>query len=231
MSLGFDTEYHKRLRQKLKEFDNPIGANRTQPEMMYRQRHGGFVLPMVSPDFPPLELALKAERGISLAQGQHEPKMEGEGLGSFVKGAVKGVKKASKSVAKGAKKASKSVAKGAKKVAKSKEMKAIGKVSKKVGSKVLDEAAKHSGEAGVALGTAAAVALGQPELVPVFAAVGKEAAEAAAKPARKLVKEKTGMGKPKRPPSKWMLHVAAHRKEHGGSYKDAMQGAKVTYKK
>tara|TARA_R110002153_G_scaffold159400_1_gene311610 strand:+ start:525 stop:1187 length:663 start_codon:yes stop_codon:yes gene_type:complete len=220
MSLGFDTEYHKRLRQKLKEFDNPIGANRTQPEMMYRQRHGGFVLPMVSPDFPPLELALKAERGISLAQGQHEPKMEGEGLGSFVKGAVKGVKKASKSVAK-----------GAKKVAKSKEMKAIGKVSKKVGSKVLDEAAKHSGEAGVALGTAAAVALGQPELVPVFAAVGKEAAEAAAKPARKLVKEKTGMGKPKRPPSKWMLHVAAHRKEHGGSYKDAMKGAKITYKK
>lgn len=32
-------------------------------------------------------------------------------------------------------------------------------------------------------------------------------------------------------PSAWMSHVKAYRAEHGGSYKDAMKGAKATYKK
>jgi hypothetical protein len=219
MSLGFDDAYNKRLRQTLKEFDNPVGANRTQPEMFFRQKQSDFVLPMVKPSFPTLALALKAERGNSLAQGQHEGKMEGEGLASFVKGVNKGVKKASKSVAKGAKKASKSVAKGAKKVA------------KKTTSTALDIIADSAGAAGAAGGVALATAIGQPELAPVFAAVGNKVAAEAAKPARKLVKEKTGLGKPKRPPSKWILHVAEYRKEHGGSYKDAMKNAKATYKK
>ena len=40
-----------------------------------------------------------------------------------------------------------------------------------------------------------------------------------------------GAGKPKRPPSKWILHVKAYREKHGGSYKDAMKAAKATYKK
>tara|TARA_R110002153_G_scaffold124074_4_gene270227 strand:+ start:1435 stop:2061 length:627 start_codon:yes stop_codon:yes gene_type:complete len=208
MSLGFDDAYNKRLRQTLKEFDNPVGANRTQPEMFFRPKQNDFVLPMVKPSFPTLALALKAERGNSLAQGQHEGKMEGEGLASFVKGVNKGVKKASKSVAKGAK-----------------------KVAKKTTSAALDIIAENAGVAGAAGGVALATAIGQPELAPVFAAVGNKAAEEAAKPARKLVKEKTGLGKPKRPPSKWMLHVAEYRKENGGSYKDAMKNAKATYKK
>ena len=219
MSLGFDDAYNKRLRQKLKEFDNPVEANKTQPEMFFRQKQSDFVLPMVKPSFPTLALALKAERGNSLAQGQHEGSMEGEGLVSFVKSVNKGVKKASKSVAKGAKKASKSVAKGAKKVA------------KKTTSAALDIIADSAGAAGAAGGVALATAIGQPELAPIFAAVGNKAAAEAAKPARKLVKEKTGLGKPKRPPSKWILHVAEYRKEHGGSYKDAMRKAKDTYKK
>ena len=208
MSLGFDDAYNKRLRQTLKEFDNPVGANRTQPEMFFRPKQNDFVLPMVKPSFPTLALALKAERGNSLAQGQHEGKMEGEGLASFVKGVNKGVKKASKSVAKGAK-----------------------KVAKKTTSAALDIIAENAGVAGAAGGVALATAIGQPELAPVFAAVGNKAAAEAAKPARKLVKEKTGLGKPKRPPSKWILHVAEYRKEHGGSYKDAMKNAKATYKK
>jgi hypothetical protein len=208
MSLGFDDAYNKRLRQTLKEFDNPVGANRTQPEMFFRQKQSDFVLPMVKPSFPTLALALKAERGNSLAQGQHEGKMEGEGLASFVKSVNKGVKKASKSVAKGAK-----------------------KVAKKTTSAALDIIAENAGVAGAAGGVALATAIGQPELAPVFAAVGNKAAAEAAKPARKLVKEKTGLGKPKRPPSKWILHVAEYRKEHGGSYKDAMKNAKATYKK
>mgnify|MGYP006124874273 FL=1 len=74
MSLGFDDAYNKRLRQTLKEFDNPVGANKTQPEMFFRPKQNDFVLPMVKPSFPTLALALKAERGNSLAQGQHEGK-------------------------------------------------------------------------------------------------------------------------------------------------------------
>ena len=41
----------------------------------------------------------------------------------------------------------------------------------------------------------------------------------------------SGAAKPKRPPGKWIIHVKAYWKEHGGSYKDAMKNAKATYKK
>ena len=117
--------------------------------------------------------------------------VSGQGLFSSIK---KGISKGAKSISKEVSKDAKKVAKGAKKVAKSKEMKAVGKVAKKAGSATLDELAKHSGEAGAALGTSAAIALGQPELVPVFAMAGKEIAERATPHARKAVKDKTGMG-------------------------------------
>ena len=117
--------------------------------------------------------------------------ISGQGLFSSIK---KGISKGAKSISKEVSKDAKKVAKGAKKVAKSKEMKVVGKVAKKAGSATLDELAKHSGEAGVALGTATAIALGQPELVPAFAMAGKEIAERATPLARKAVKDKTGMG-------------------------------------
>jgi hypothetical protein len=98
----------------------------------------------------------------------------------------------------------------------------------------LDGVAGAAGAAGAALGTSAAIALGQPELVPVAAAIGSKLADEAGKSGRKYVKKQTGMGaigkeKVKRPPSKWNIHVAEYRKSNGGSYKDAMKNAKATY--
>jgi hypothetical protein len=219
MSLGFDTEYNARLRKRLQDFNNPVEANKTQPEMFYRQSQSDFILPYSKPAYPTLSLALKAERQIGEAQGQDE--MEGEGLGSFVKSV-------GKSVTKGAKK----VAKGAKKVAKSKVGKAVGKVAKKGVSKALDEAVKVSGEVGSAGGVALATAIGQPELAPAFALAGKEGAEALAPVARKAIKKKTGLGmNNKRKPSAWIQHIQKYAKEHNVPYKQAMKDAKATYKK
>lgn len=221
MSLGFDDAYNKRLRQKLKEFDNPIALNGSQPEMFFRQAQSDFVLPMVKPSFPTLALALKAERGNSFAQGQHES-MEGEGIKSFVKGVEKGVKKA---------------AKGVKKVAKSKAVKAVGKVAKEVGKSVgtvaLNEAEKLAGPALGTLGALGATLSGNPELAPLAATLGAKVGEDLGKKGRKYIKKKTGMGldKPKRAPSAWIEHVKAYAKEHKVSYKQAMHEAKDSYKK
>ncbi len=213
MSLGFDTEYNARLRKRLQDFNNPVEANRTQPEMFYRQSQSDFILPYSKPAYPTLSLALKAERQIGEAQGQDED-MEGEGLGSFVKSVGKSVKK------------------GVKKVAKSKVGKAVAKGAKKGISKALDEAVKVSGDVGSAGGVALATAIGQPELAPAFALAGKEGAEALAPVARKALKKKTGLGmNNKRKPSAWIQHVQKHAKEHNIPYKQAMKDAKATYKK
>jgi hypothetical protein len=213
MSLGFDDAYNKRLREKLKEFDNPIALNGSQPEMFFRQAQSDFILPMVKPSFPTLALALKAERGISLAQGQG---MEGEGLKSFVKGVEKGAKK---------------VAKGVKKVAKSKAVKAVGKVAKEVGKSVgtvaFDEAEKLAGPALGTLGALGATLSGNPELAPLVATLGAKVGEDLGKKGRKYIKKKTGMGLP----SKWIQHVKEYAKENKVPYKQAMKEAKETYKK
>jgi hypothetical protein len=113
--------------------------------------------------------------------------MEGSGLFDSIK---RGVSKGVKSVSKGAK----SVKKSAVKFSKSKTGKQLGKVGKKIGSEILDKGVEYAGEAGASLGTATAIALGQPELVPAFALGGKELGERLAPVARKAIKNKTGMG-------------------------------------
>lgn len=208
MSLGFDNEYNKQLRKKLKEFDNPVEANKTQPEMFFRPIQGEFILPYSKPAYPTLALALKAEREIGEGQGQYEI-MEG---GNIIKDVGKYAKKVAKS----------KVVRGAVKGAK--------KVGKAVGTAVLDEAEKASGVAGATLGSALAVAIGQPELAPIAGVIGEKVAKDLGKQARKAIKEKTGMGKPKRT-SKWIEYVKQYAKENGVSYKVAMKEAKDTYKK
>jgi len=113
--------------------------------------------------------------------------MEGSGLFDSIK---RGVSKGVKSVSKGAK----SVKKSAVKFSKSKTGKQLGKAGKKLGSEILDKGVEYAGEAGASLGTATAIALGQPELVPAFALGGKELGERLAPVARKAIKNKTGMG-------------------------------------
>jgi hypothetical protein len=113
--------------------------------------------------------------------------MEGSGLFDSIK---RGVSKGAKSVKKGAK----SVKKSAVKFSKSKTGKQLGKAGKKIGSEILDKGVEYSGEAGASLGTATAIALGQPELVPAFALGGKELGQRLAPVARKAIKNKTGMG-------------------------------------
>jgi hypothetical protein len=224
--LGFDDNYSRKLRKTLKEFDNPVEANKTQPEMFFRQAQSDFILPYSKPAYPTLALALKAERQITEAQGQDEG-MEGgnifKDVGKMAKKSVKSVKKAAQGIEKGAKKVARSkVVKGAVKGAK--------KVGKAVGTAVLDEAEKASGVAGATLGSALAVAVGQPELAPIAGVIGEKVAKDLGKQARKAIKEKTGMGKP-RPPSKWIMHVKQYAKDNGVSYKEAMRLAKDTYKK
>jgi hypothetical protein len=238
MSIGFDDEYNKKLRKKLMEFDNPIQANRAQPEMFFRQAQSDFILPYSKPSYPTLALALKAERQISRAQGQYD--MEGEGLGDVFKGAtkavksgatkaVKGVKKSAKSVEKGVKSTAKKVSKEADKFAKSKAGRELGRIAKDTGSFTLDLAEKSTGAMGAAAGVAAATALGQPELAPVFAAIGSKAASELGKSGRKAIKEKTGLGMKR--PSKWIQFVKEYAKENNLSYKDAMKQGKSSYKK
>jgi hypothetical protein len=223
--LGFDTNYDKMLRKKLKDFDNPVEANKTQPEMFFRQAQSEFILPYSKPAYPTLALALKAERQITEAQGQ----MEGMEGGNIFKDVGKMAKKSVKSV----KKAAKGIEKGAKKVAKSKAVRTIGKVGKEVGKSIgtatLDTLEGVAGPALSAGLSAAAVAAGQPELVPLAAAFGEKVGKDLGKKGRKAIKEKTGMGQ--RQPSKWIQFVKQYAKDNGVSYKVAMKEAKDSYKK
>lgn len=98
------------------------------------------------------------------------------------------------SIKRGVSKGAKSVKKSAVKFSKSKTGKQLGKAGKKIGSEILDKGVEYSGEAGASLGTATAIALGQPELVPAFALGGKELGQRLAPLARKAIKNKTGMG-------------------------------------
>jgi len=194
MSLGFDNEYNKKLRKKLMDFDNPIQANRSQPDMFYRQAQSDFILPYSKPSYPTLALALKAERQIGNAQGQYDG-MEGEGLGDVFKSASKsvskGVKSASKSVSKGVKSATKSVSKGVKsatkevksaaksvakeadKFAKSPVGKELGRVGKSVGTEL--------GRVGKSVGTFT-LDLAEKNAAPLGAAIGLAAAAALEQP-------------------------------------------------
>jgi hypothetical protein len=43
--------------------------------------------------------------------------------------------------------------------------------------------------------------------------------------------EKKGVERPVRPANPWVAHVKAYQAQHGCSYKEAMMGAKATYKK
>ena len=224
--LGFDNEYNKLLRMKLKDFDNPVEANKTQPEMFFRQSQSDFILPYSKPAYPTLALALKAERQLTEAQGQRESEMEG---GNIFQDVGKMAKKSVKSV----KKAAIGIEKGAKKVAKSKAVKTIGKVGKEVGKSIgtatLDTLQPLAGPALSAGLSAAAVAAGQPELVPLAAAFGEKVGKDLGKKARKAIKKKTGMGQGQ--PSKWISHVKQYAIDNGVSYKVAMKEAKDSYKK
>lgn len=67
------------------------------------------------------------------------------------------------------------------------------------------------------------------EETPVVVEEVKEQAKPRKKP-RALKVEKTSETKPKRAPSKWMLHVAEFRKKNEGmSYRDALRKAKDSY--
>ena len=217
MSLSLDTKYNAHLRQIIAEMDASPAEVANQPEMIYGgARLRKHTLNESVPYAPPLVDVLDAESQLSVDY------MDG---GSVLGDVKKGFKKTKKSI----EKAGKTVEKGAKKFAKSKTGKALKEVGKSIGTVALDEAAKLAGPAGAALGTAGAVALGQPELVPIAAALGSKVASDLGKKGRKAVKKQTGMGAPKRPPSKWNLHVSEYRKANGGSLKDAMKNAKATY--
>ena len=222
MSLSIDNKYNAHLRQIIAEMDASPAEVANQPEMIYGgARVRKTTLNESLPYAPPLVDVLEAEDQLSVDY------VDG---GSILGDVKKGFKKTTKAVSK----AGKSVEKGAKKVAKSKVGKAVGKVGKKAGTMALDAAAGTAGAAGAALGTSTALALGQPELVPVAAAIGSKLADEVGKSGRKYVKKQTGMGalgkeKVKRPPSKWNIHVKEYHKANGGSFKDAMKNAKATY--
>lgn len=234
MSIGFDDAYNKQLRKKLMDFDNPIQANRAQPDMFFRQKQSDFILPYSKPSYPTLALALRAERQIGEAQGQTD-RMGGNIFTDQFKSVKKGIKKtgktlekAGKSVEKGVKKTTKKVAKGADKFAKSKAGREIGRIAKDTGSFTLDLAEKSTGALGATAGVAAATAMGQPELAPVFGAIGAKLASEIGKSGRKAIKEKTGLGMKR--PSKWIQFVKQYAKDNNLSYKEAMKQGKNSYK-
>ncbi len=198
MSLSIDNKYNAHLRQIIAEMDASPADVANQPEMIY----GGN---------KPRNVSLN--ESLPYANPLHDVlQAEDELSVANVSGA--GVVE--------------DIEKKVKKVAKSKTAKKVGKVAKKVASKVLDEAQKSAGAAGAAGGVGLATAIGQPELAPTLAVVGKKVAEAAAPEVRKEIKKKTGLG---RSPSKWVEHVKAYAKEHSIPYKKAMSEARATYKK
>ena len=147
-------------------------------------------------------------------------------------------KSISKSVSKTAKSVGKDVSKTAKKVGKesSKTMKKVDKgvvkfvlpAARSTASLGLDIAEKASGPLGGLAGTAAATLSGNPEFIPVAAALGSAAASELAKRGRAEVKKQSGLGKPKTSP--WIQHVKNHAMKNNVSYKQAMTDAKKTYK-
>jgi hypothetical protein len=224
MSLSLDTAYNAHLRRMVAEMAPSPADVANQPEMIYGgTRPQKNVTPESLAYANPLHDVLMAEKQLSVDYG-----MEG---GSLLGDFKKGVKKASKSVKKGLKSDVEKVKKVAKDISKSKVGKKIGKVGKQTATLALDIAEKSAPALGALAGTAAAVASLNPELAPAAAAIGSAAADQLAKRGRKAVKEKTGLGRAKRPPSAWNLHVAEYRKANGGSLKDAMKAAKETYKK
>ena len=222
MSLSLDTKYNSHLRQIIAEMDASPAEVANSPEPIFGgARVRTHVVPESLPYANPLHDVLEAEDQLSVDY------MDG---GNVLKDISKAAKKSVKSV----KKAAKGIEKGAVKLSKSKGVKTAVKgvktVGKAVGSAVLDEAEKLSGPAGAALGTSAAIALGQPELAGIGAALGAKIGKDLAGQARKSVKKTTGMGKPKGP-SPYIAHVKKYAAEHGVPYKQAMKDAKATYKK
>ena len=100
--------------------------------------------------------------------------------------------------------------------------------AKSTASLGLDIAEKAAPALGALAGTAAATAIGQPELIPVFGALGSATGDQLAKRGRTEVKKQTGLGKPKTSP--WIQHVKNHAMKNNVSYKQAMTDAKKTYK-
>ena len=95
-----------------------------------------------------------------------------------------------------------------------------------LGFDIIEKAAPALG--GIA-GAAAATALGQPELIPVFGAIGSASGDQLAKRGRKEVKKQTGLGKPRISP--WIEHVKRYANDNKITYKEAMSKAKSSYKK
>lgn len=140
--------------------------------------------------------------------------------GNIFKDIGKSVSKTAKAVGKESSKVMKKVDKGV--------VKYVLPAAKKTASLGLDIVEKAAPALGTIAGTAAATALGQPELIPVFGALGSATADQLAKRGRKEVKKQTGLGKPKTSP--WIQHVKNHAAKHGITYKQAMLEAKGTYK-
>jgi phage tail tape-measure protein len=109
-----------------------------------------------------------------------------------------------KDIAKTASKTAKSVAKESKKVAKKVDKYAT-PVLKKGTTLGLDIVEKAAPALGGIAGAAAATALGQPELIPVFGAMGSATGDQLAKRGRKEVKKQTCLGNPRISP--WIEHV------------------------
>ena len=95
-----------------------------------------------------------------------------------------------------------------------------------LGFDIIEKAAPALG--GIA-GAAAATALGQPELIPVFGAIGSATGDQLAKRGRKSFRNQTGLSKPRISP--WINHVKQYASDHNMSYKEAMTKAKASYKK
>jgi hypothetical protein len=91
-------------------------------------------------------------------------------------------------------------------------------VAKTGTSLALDIVEKAAPALGTIAGTAAATALGQPELIPVFGALGSATADQLAKRGRKEIKKQTGLRKPKNI-SPWIQHVKNNSMKHGITYK------------
>ena len=133
-----------------------------------------------------------------------------------------------KDIGKSVSKAAKSVGKESKKVVKKVDKYAtpIMKQGATLGFDIIEKSAPALG--GIA-GAAAATALGQPELIPVFGAIGSATGDQLAKRGRKEVKKQTGLGKPTISP--WIEHVKRYANDNKITYKEAMSKAKSSYKK
>jgi hypothetical protein len=142
--------------------------------------------------------------------------------GNILKDIGKSVKKTAKSVGKESSKVMKKIDKGV--------VNYVLPVAKKTATLGLDIVEKASPALGTIAGTAAATALGQPELIPVFGALGSATASELSKRGRSQIKKATGLGKPKNI-SPWIQHVKDYSMKHNVSYKQAMMEAKTSYKK